>query len=398
MKRTMRKMAVCGAVLSLGGLSAFGAADLDAAIGWLEAKGGEIVRKAERKMDDGRTVYAPQAGDWYKAAWLRDYAMTQAGGLIPKEHQNGVAELYLSAVTPEGDGFDCIKFDGSVMQRPGYNRISGKPVMDGYTYVTAVIYETWKQTGDAQWLKPEVLDTLAKMLDRMPHRNGLPWINPEEPHERAPWGFNDSVQMTGNLFFMSLLEIRARRELATLLTAAGRPDAEIAAQRQRATELVLLVNRTFWDDAFGLYRAATVRCRQHDVWGSAYAVWLGVAPDDRADRIARYFRDHYEGIVQRGQIRHMPAGEYWDKTCWDKKDHYQNGHFWGTPTGWFCWTLERVAPSLVDKTVADLIADYKARGPNERVFGETTSCPEYLTSVATPLQGLKRLQAARKGL
>ena len=359
---------------------------------WLEKTGGEMIGKAARKMHDGRIVYAPQVGDWYKAAWLRDYVMMLEGGLVPKERQNAVAELFLSAVTPEGEGFDCIKFDGTVVRRPGYDTVGDKSVMDGYTYITTLIYETWRQTRDGKWLRPEILDKLAQMLDAMPHdgKNGLPWIDPAKKRERCPWGFTDSVGKTGNLFFMSLLEIRARRELASMLREARRPD-EADAQMLRARTLSDAANRVFWDDSEGLYRAATVRCRQHDVWGSAYAIWLGVVPDDRADRIARYFKDNYGGLVQNGQIRHMPSGQYWDETCWNKKDHYQNGWFWGTATGWFCWALERVDPALVDQTYNDLISDYRRRGVNERTFGTKTACPDYLANVALPLQGLRRL-------
>ncbi len=122
---------------------------------WLEKTGGEMIGKAARKMHDGRIVYAPQVGDWYKAAWLRDYVMMLEGGLVPKERQNAVAELFLSAVTPEGEGFDCIKFDGTVVRRPGYDTVGDKSVMDGYTYITTLIYETWRQTRDGKWLRME---------------------------------------------------------------------------------------------------------------------------------------------------------------------------------------------------------------------------------------------------
>ena len=145
-----------------------------------------------------------------------------------------------------------------------------------------------------------------------------------------------------------------------------------------------------------LYRAATVRCRQHDVWGSAYAIWLGVAPDEYADRIAKYFKDNYDGLVQNGQIRHLPPGQYWDETRWNKKDHYQNGYFWGNATGGICWALERIDPMLVDKTYNDLISDYRRRGVNERTFGGKTACPDYLASVSLPLQGMRRLIERRR--
>lgn len=64
---------------------------------------------------------------------------------------------------------------------------------------------------------------------------------------------------------------------------------------------------------------------------------------------------------------------------------------WGTPVGWFCWTLKRIDSSLVDKTYASIVSDYRRRGPYERTFGEKAYCADYLASVALPLQGLRRI-------
>ena len=91
------------------------------------------------------------------------------------------------------------------------------------------------------------------------------------------------------------------------------------------------------------------QCREHDVWGSAFAVFLGVAPEERALRIAKVFRDEYDGIVSRGQLRHLPAGVYWEVAR--EKDAYQNGAYWATPVGWFVFTLDLVDSKLADQTV-----------------------------------------------
>jgi len=59
-------------------------------------------------------------------------------------------------------------------------------------------------------------------------------------------------------------------------------------------------------EPLGLFRAATLKCREHNIWGSAFAVKLGVADERQAGQVAEYFRDHYGELVKRGPIRHTP--------------------------------------------------------------------------------------------
>jgi len=399
----LREAAVTFVFLALVGVMpalSFGRS-LEECAAWFETCGVDLAQGARRHMTNGTNiaVYQPQKGAWYDATWLRDYVMMLEGRLIPKADMNPIAELFLSKVAPNGDSFDCIRYSGEVMWKPGYNECGENPVLDGYPYMTSLIYETWRQTGDSRWLGRRVLDTLAKCLAAMPRDRHyrLPWIDPEKEYDRCPWGFTDSVKKTGCVLFCSLLDVRAHRELAEMLEAADRK-AEAKEARFEAQRIADAVNHVFWDDAHGLYRASTRKCRQLDIWGSAYAVWLGVADDARADRIACYFKAAYGGLVQNGQVRHLRPGEYWeDYNQYGLPGTYQNGFYWGTPTGWFCWTLERIDPKLVDKTYNDIVADYQKRGPYERTFGKMVACADYLASAALPLQGLRRLIAHRKG-
>ena len=202
------------------------------------------------------------------------------------------------------------------------------------------------------------------------------------------------MRKQGECLFESLLEIQASRNLAAMLEAANR-HGEAESLRKSADAEAQQVNRVFWDRKAGLYRAATVKCREHDIWGSAFAVWLNVAPPDRADRIAAVFRDNFQGLVQHGQVRHTPPNVYWEQAC--ARDSYQNGGYWGTPVGWFAYTLERLAPEMVDQLYNDLYAYYTEHGVCEWFFGSTIAIPEgYLASAAQPLVGLRRILDDRK--
>ena len=364
---------------------------------WLEAAAPKMIRDCRRTMQDGTAAYPPQVGSGYEAFWLRDYAYILEGGAayIPRAELLAAAQVFLKAQRADGACVDCVKFDGTAIYMPGYGTMGENPVADGSPFTVAVVWLTWKQTGEAALVSTAVLDALVKAMDAVPRSpsTGLVFIDPAKAWDRCPYGFTDSIRKTGDCFFESLLDIEASRRLAELLTAAGRTqDAQV--YTQRAAAVAAQVNAVFWDEGARLYRAATVRCREHDVWGSAFAVWLGVAPTDRADKIAACFKASHAKLTQKGQLRHTLPGVYWEMGC--SPNTYQNGGFWGTPLGWYAVALNRVDPALADRVLIDLVNDYAARGVGEWVFGDHVALPQgYLSSATLPLAGMRRLVSER---
>ncbi|MBP5320841.1 MAG: hypothetical protein J6334_07610 [Kiritimatiellae bacterium] len=388
---------LCLTPLAVNAGSGRGSGTLDRACSWLEAKAAEIIPKARRQMDDGTIGYVPQAGSNYDAVWLRDYYYALEARLIPSGDIVPLARVFLNAISPEGYAVDCVRYSGEPIYKPGYGSMGENAVADGPQFTVNVVFESWRQTDDSGLVAPDVLDRLIQTLSTLPRNpaeeSELVWIDPARAWDRCPYGFTDSVRKQGYCFFESLLDIQASMNLATMLDAADRA-ADAERFRTHAATVRGQVNERFWDESVGLYRAATVQCREHDVWGSAFAVWLDAAPQERADRIARFFRDGYRGLVRYGQVRHTLPGVYWEKAC--ARDSYQNGGYWGTPVGWFTYALERVAPAAVDTLYADLVAYYDEHGACEWFFGSTIAIPEgYVASVAQPLVGLRRILTSR---
>lgn len=382
-----------------------GADPLAELIPWFESAARTALAHAERQMGDGTIVYAPSGTTKYQAFWLRDYEMMLEAEVIPKERLVACAKLFLNALAADGSGVDCLPFTGGAIYKPAWGKFGDNPVLDGGPYTVSVAYLSWKQSGDAFFLGEETLAKLAKTLGAIPHnaKTGLCWIDPSKDYDRAPWGFHDTVHKKGDCLYTSVLEIVARRRFAEMLDAAGKGDAA-GRERAQADAMTAAVNMNteLWDESFGLFRAATVKCREHDVWGSAFAVWSGVATEEHARSIAAYFRNHYSELVQHGQVRAMPAGEYWehvDAVCVRDtyQNAYQNGGFWGTASGWFGWTLAQVDRPLAVQMFQALKADYASRGANEWIFGERTECHEYLSSIGLPLQALRRLTGVSAG-
>jgi len=388
----------------LGGVAAFLAGSLTAeeiktvadASAWLEARTRQMIRDCRRPMKDGTAAYPPQVGGGYEAFWLRDYAYILEGGAacIPRDELLAAARLFVKSLAPDGAGVDCVKFDGTPIYKPGYGSMGENTVADGSPFTVAVVYLSWKQTGAAEFLAPEMLNGLIKAMGAIPRdaATGLVFIDPAKAWDRCPYGFTDTIRKTGLCFFESLLDVEASRRLAELLTAAGRSQ-EAQTFASRAETGTGQINAVFWDPNVRLYWATTKGCRLPDIWGSALAVWLGVASEEQSREIAEYFKVNHAGLTQKGQVRQVPPGMYWGK---GGRDRYQNGAFWGTPSGWYAYTLSKIDPALADQTLIDLVNDYAARGVGEWVFGDHVSLPGgYMSSATLPLAGVRRITAER---
>ena len=347
-------------------------------------------------MDDGTAAFPPQVGIGYEAFWLRDYAYTLEGAIdvYSDEELKDACRVFVGSLRADGAGVDCVKFDGTPIYMPGYGTMGDNPVADGSQFTVSVAWHTWKKTQDKDLLQ-EMIEPLIRTMKAVPRNpdTGLVHIHPGDVYDRCPYGFTDTARKQGDVLFSSLLYVQASRQLADLLQEVGRTD-DAEGWREESERTAAKIREVFWDGQIGVFRAATVRCREHDIWGSAFAVYLGVADSEQSKTVAVYFKEHYGQIVQDGQIRHLPGGVYWEEGC--KRDTYQNGGFWATPTGWFVYTLNLVAPGLADQTVLDMVKAFQKTGACEWVFGDTHVMPDYLASAALPLAGIRAMLEYRE--
>ncbi len=366
------------------------------AVAWLEGEANRLVHASRRTMSDGTAAFPPQVGLGYEAFWLRDYEYTLEGSIdaYSDRELTDACRLFIRSMQADGAGVDCVKFDGTPIYKPGFGSMGENPVADGSQFTVGVAWHTYQRTKDAQLLR-ECIEPLVKTINAVSRNpdTHLVHIRPGEPQDRCPYGFTDTVRKEGDELFCSLLYVQASRQLSDLLIAAGRA-AEAAEWKAQADRVAASVRKVFWDPQVGLFRAATVTCREHDIWGSAFAVYLGVADREQSVAVATYFRDNYAGIVQNGQIRHLPAGVYWEKA--GPRDTYQNGAFWATPTGWFVYTLDLVDPALADRTVLDLVKDFQSGGACEWIFKDKRQLPNYLASASLPLAGIRAMMERRQ--
>ena len=388
---------ILSCILSIAMLTAPALAKVETvgeAITWLQISAEKCLQDSARTMTDGTTAFPPQVGIGYEAFWLRDYAYMLEGcpQAFTDQEVLDAYQVFLNAQRADGACVDCVKFDGTPIYQPGFGTMGINPVADGSQFMVDVAWHTYQKVQDTSILSSSITQLEAAMA-AVPRNaaTGLVYIDPNIPNDRAPYGFTDSIPKQGDLLFCSLLYVQAARQMSYMYGALDQPTQ----QQQWATEAATVtqsIRNTLWDSTTGMFNAATVQCDQTDIWGSAFAVYLGVADTQQTLAIANYLEANYDGLVQEGQIRHTAPGEYWEATSY--QDYYQNGAYWATPTGWFVYALDKVNPELADQTFIDLVNDFEARGINEWVLDGRTQMPNYCASAALPLDAIEKIRNA----
>jgi hypothetical protein len=384
----------------------------------------------------GFTLITP-GKDTYPSFWIRDFAMALDSGFFTpdemRDHlrltcktQNGQTDRRLAngLHVPPWAIPDHVNYDGRPTYFPGtyasgddqgggdFGRVP--PIDDHYEFVH-IAYTLWRATGDAQFLQTQVngvavFDRLEKAFasPTTDDRTGL--AQTTESDRAVGFGFCDAETHTGKLLFASLLRYRAAGELAELARAVGRRERVPGYRKIQKTIRANLVP-TFADPKAigGWLRASTEISRQADVWGTLYALHLGVL--GRADAAAA--RTTIVDAVRRGTItfeggvRHVPTDlDFSQNTAWERSlsplGTYQNGGYWHAASGWLIealWKEDRkLALRVFDEMIAHLRAqDFRkgaGRGAPWEVYGPNVPArrnPVYLVSVALPYGILKDL-------
>ena len=375
--------------------------------------------------------------DTYTACWVRDFSMAVDSGFITadelREHllltcrgQNGPTERKLAngLHVPAWAIPDHINYDGGPVYYPG-TYASGEdqgagacgrvpPIDDHYEFVH-IAYAYWKATRDVETLKSEVNG--VAVFDRLARAFASPTTDPAtglaqttEADRAVGFGFCDGETHTGKLLFASLLRYRAAGELEELARAVGRREL-VAAYREAQRVIRANLVPTFADPKAvgGWLRASTGLSRQPDVWGTLFALHLGVLGRSEASAARKTVADAVRRgtIVLEGGVRQVPTDmDFSRTTAWERSmcalNTYQNGGYWHTASGWLIealWAEEReLALKVFGEMSAHLRAQDFRKGPGHgapwEVFGPNGQARQnavYMASVALPYGILKHL-------
>lgn len=392
--------------------------------------------KAKMANSTGFALITP-GKDTYPAYWIRDFSMALDSGLIGpdeiRDHlllacraQNGPSERKLAhgLYLPPWAVPDHINYDGRPTFYPGTyatgeDQGNGKfgrvPPIDDHYELIHIAYVHWKTVRDPLLLKSEIAG--VSVYARLEHAFASPTVEAgtglaetTEMDRAVGFGFCDGVTQTGKLLFASLLRYRAAGEMAELARATGheaRAEAYLRIQQVIRENIV----PSFSDPPAigGWLRASTGISREPDVWGTLFALHLGVLDQAPAAAARHTIADavRHGTITHEGGVRQVPTDmDFSPTTAWERcpwrLNAYQNGGYWHTASGWLIEALWENDRSLALQLFAEMIAHLRREdfrlGPGHgapwEVHGRSAAERQnavYMVSVALPYGILKRL-------
>lgn len=357
---------------------------------WLAAATAELLDGCTVTADDGTLLYRPGTGGHYDAMWTRDLCcmVEGAGKLMPPERVAACIDFILARQRGDGAIPDRVRADGRAVYLAGPEDAplgSGCPTSNPQ-FLVKLVSEHTRRTRDPSFVAGRA-DALWRALGSVPTASdGAVYVDPATPH--SGYGFTDTVAKTGKELFSTLLLWEAWYALATMLRIAElHEEAREAFERAHRTEQAI---EQFWNAELGMLEAATRDCRQPDLWGSAYAVLLGLQGSGHRHATAAFYRDLYADCILHGHVRHLPAGEYWQRMLTDlPHDAHQNGGYWAVPSGWVARVLQTTDAELATLMLTDLITYFREHGIHEWIGPGEAVGRGYVASATLTLAAAK---------
>ena len=218
--------------------------------------------------------------------------------------------------------------------------------------------------------------------------HGLVYNNSYRPH--SPYGFTDTVRKTGELFIESVLYWTACLRLSYWHQRAGNI-RQMVDYLQKSIHIENNLN-LLWDGNTNAFFAATLECRQVDIWGNLYALYVGFPLRKYQAQVSQFLVNNYSRYIWHGQVRHLLSGDYWQQLLTPiETEQYQNGAYWGAAAGWAVWVIAQANPGLAEQILSELVSDYTQAGIYECVNQGYQKLQGYVVSGTNPLGAVRRL-------
>ncbi len=358
--------------------------------------GEEIITRAQEILTgcrtmafDGKTpIYAPDEKRFYNGVYWRDFCYMVEGfaGLLPLEDVEAIIRYLLDPPLLEGRVFPKSRNeDGELWYNWRYPFRTWCSA-DNPMFAVKVMHEYLKRGGDKQLFKSYPSKIERGMSSVRFSKNSLV----EDPVGPYIYGFYDTVFLTGEECFASVLFIDAVKRLAEMYEQIG--DAPRAAYWRETAGKTEAGLSHLWIEDENMFLSDTLTNRRIDVWGSAYAVYSGAVERDKAKKISEWFVENFDRCVRWGHVRHLPSPEYWKKTGHDAlpPGQYQNGGYWSVPAPWVVHTIALTNEDLA-KQMCESLEDALLKFDFPECINEDGTCklPGYTASAAMGLLALK---------
>lgn len=354
----------------------------------------QLVEGCRTSAQDGTVLYTPDGIASYDALWLRDfsYMVEYAPEFIPDADLIGCIRYAKKYKRADGWLPDRSYVDGTTCYAAGMLIAPvGKANLDNTPFWVFMIHSLFERLDGSEFSAyfSEWEPDIARGLSLIPLAdNGLVFNDPNDPH--SPYGFTDTICKTGYLFYESLLLWRACRMAEVMCKATGIQNSMDYAAVAKQIEVNLM---QLYDANTKTFFAADIECKQLDVWGNAYLLYIGFPVSEQVKAgILDWLCSHYEDYSYMGQIRHLPKGEYWQRTLIEVfPEEYQNGAYWATATGWVMWCLHQKDRALAEQMLSEVMNCFDTEGSFECVNEGYRKLNSFVVSATNVYGGLTRI-------
>ncbi|MCM3701943.1 hypothetical protein [Paenibacillus macerans] len=360
----------------------------------LAQKSAQLIQGCIKVAHDGTKLFTPDGIASYDALWVRDFAymVEYASEFIEPDDIRAAVDFIMGGKREDGWLPDRIYADGLGVYAAGVvEKPVGEANLDNTPFLTYVVYFYLQRLGETE--AREQFGKWAGALDQgmslIPlSADGLVYNNPAQPH--SPYGFTDTIGKTGELFMESLLYWRASRFLLQLHRDYGQA-AKAQSYEQQAAAIERSIFKLYDPAQKGFY-AATGECKQLDIWGMAYLLYIDFPAGDIREDLLAFLRDNYHAYAYKGQIRHLLQNEYWERLLIEvPHEEYQNGAYWATASGWVIWCLAQTDGKLAAQALSDVTRSFINDGIFECLNEHYSKLDSFVVSATNVHGAYKRL-------
>lgn len=393
---------------------------------------GERITEQMGTNNTGGILVKPGGRGSYPAFWIRDYAMSLESGFISGEEQRHMLLLTAStqadrtwltkngAMVPLGAIADHVRMDdGLPIYFPGTYSFEEQgtpefgrtpPYGDQFFFIHMARYYV-ATTQDLSILDKEIngmslMDRLEIAFNVPPSRLDNHIVTTTDYFRGIDFGFRDVMTITGDLCYPSILKFKAALELSELFEKQN--------NQEKAEKYTVIANKikealplVFMDER-GMLKASNGKGSQADVWSTALAVNYEILDRAATERTSRFLAQAYVNghLSYKGNIRHiLTTDDFSASSVWEfslaQKNTYQNGAYWGTPTGWVCYAIAKTNYKLAQGLAKEYIDDLRQNDFRKgKEYGAPYECfhpsghkqnPLYMTTVSCPLPALRNI-------
>ena len=324
-------------------------------------------------------IFLPAGDEKYKSFWPVDAIFSSRCGLMSSEElkdiidiifnfgQNGnqVLKLENGLKVPPYAIADHINFDAKPVYFPGTYSSSANqgdgsygflPPLNNLYLVSELVDRYISTSGDSAILNKEYNGTpLKECLENafnasyaVDQKTGLCCGNAQ--NHTVDWTYCDQVKKSGLFLVPSIMRAQAAGILSKFFPEKKNYYLNLQ------TKIINAICELLFDSKTGWFYSATEIGHQHDVWGTAYAVYSELFPKDinqkASEAILRAYKDGT--AVSGGYVRHIKTDEeFSENSCWEccfsKYNRYMDGGYWATPSGWFYYALAQTSENSANE-------------------------------------------------